>query len=174
MALNLIFFHYIKRGSSTVLAKVCSDFFFFKREMIQGLISEPNFLLAGVSHHHAEFQIRRGTLPMFACTYSFYRILFPGALRAAHPSATYANTNRKEAQTLSLPLSSAPVRPWSHWKPRAGSSANAAAASVRGGAFRGGCCPQGTAGIKNKRGSGTSSQATWVQMSTCPLPSACL
>lgn len=40
---------YVLEGLSPKYAPI----FFFKREMIQGLISEPNFLLAGISHHHA-------------------------------------------------------------------------------------------------------------------------
>lgn len=83
---------------------------------------------------------------MFPGTYSFDRMLFPGAFRAAHPSATYADTNRKEAQTLSLPLSSAHVRPWSPWKPRTGSIKHKRRCSLRSRTVRGGGCPQGTPG----------------------------
>lgn len=76
-----------------------------KIKLIQGLISEPNFLLAGISHHHAVSFKSQGALSMFICTYSFYPMLYAEAFRAAHPSAIYVNTCRKEALTPSLPLS---------------------------------------------------------------------
>lgn len=157
--------------------------------MIQGLVSEPNFLLAGISHHHAlSFKSDEEHCP---CSLALTRLIgcFSRELSGQHTPQppTRTQTERKPKRFLSLCLqpTSDPGLPGSPGL--AQSSTNAAAAFAAGPfgaeavprgppALWGPRCPGTTsdAGMKNKRGSGTSSQATWVQTSTCPLPSACL
>lgn len=74
--------------------------------MIQGLISEPNFLLVGISHRRAvSFKSEKEHYPCSFALIHFILYFIQKLLRAAHQSAIYATTCTKEAQTLSFPLS---------------------------------------------------------------------
>lgn len=64
---------------------------------MQGLRPEPNFPPAGISHHHAVSS--KSDKQHYPCSFALIHflpsILYPEALRAAHPSAFYADAEKK-------------------------------------------------------------------------------
>lgn len=155
--------------------------------MIQGLVSEPNFLLAGISHHHAvSFKSDEEHCP---CSLALTRFTgcFSRELSGQHTPQlpTRTQTERKPKRFLSLCLqpTSDPGLPGSPGLAPAQTPLQPSQQGLAGRMLSPGdprCsggprCPGTTAdaGMRNKRGSGTRSQASWVQTSTCPLPSAC-